>query len=118
MEDIAPNIIRQRLLIEAKFTIDVTKETVKDYLFGLTEKLNLRVYGEPIIHSPGGEGKEINQGFDAFIPLIDSGIALYIWSNEKFLSCVIYTCKKFDVEKAVEYTKEFYKTTQLVFKEY
>ena len=58
--------------------------------------MKLRTYGPPIIHSPEGVGKDRNQGYDAFVPLIDSGIAAYIWANEKFLSIVIYTCKKFD----------------------
>ncbi|MEB3288216.1 MAG: S-adenosylmethionine decarboxylase [Vampirovibrionales bacterium] len=118
MKDLAPAITRQRLLIEATYAINVSKKEVAEYLFGLAKSLNLRVYGEPIIHSPSGEGKEVNQGFDAFIPLIDSGIALYIWSNENFLSCVLYTCKSFSVEKACQYTQEFFKTSQLEFKSF
>lgn len=118
MKNIAPQIIRQRLLLEAKYEIEVNKEIVKDYLFGLTKFLGLRTYGEPIIHSPSGEGKDINQGYDAFIPLIDSGIALYIWTNEKFLSCVIYTCKVFSVNKAIQFTKDFFKASELVSKEF
>lgn len=113
MKNIAPQIIRKRLLIEAKYTISVDQEIVKKYLTELPSHLNLRVYGEPIIHSPGGAGKEVNQGYDAFIPLIDSGIALYIWSSEKFLSCVLYTCKDFSVEDALTFTQDFFQTTEL-----
>ncbi len=118
MEDIAPQIIRQRLLIEANFSIEVTAETVKKYLLELAINLDLKTYGEPIIHSPSGEGKEENQGFDAFVPLIDSGIALYVWTNEKFLSCVLYTCKKFSNQKALDFTKKYFKTTKLVSQEF
>ena len=113
MKNIAPQITRKRLLIEAKYTIPVDREIVKRYLTELPKHLNLRVYGDPIIHSPGGDGKEINQGYDAFIPLIDSGIALYVWSNEKFLSCVLYTCKDFSIPDALEFTKNFYRTEEL-----
>jgi len=84
MENIAPDITRKRLLIEGFFNIDVSKETIENYFTNITKELNLRMYGEPIIFSPGGDGKEENQGFDAFVPLIDSGISLYIWSNKKF----------------------------------
>src|SRR3989344_1585382 len=111
MKNIAPNIVRKRLLIEACYTIEVDEAAIRNYFSGLTGALHLRAYGEPIIHSPSGEGKEVNQGYDAFIPLIDSGISLYVWSNEKFLSCVIYTCKDFDTNKAVEFTKSFFTTT-------
>lgn len=115
MKNIAPQIIRQRLLIEANYLIDVTEKTVIDYLLNVSSELNLRTYGKPVIHSPGGQGKEINQGFDAFIPLIDSGIALYIWGNAKFMSCVIYTCKEFSVEKAISFTKDFFKVKEIEF---
>ena len=118
MRNIAPNIIRQRLLIEAKYAIEVTEESVRDYLLELPKHLDLKTYGEPIIHSPSGEGKEINQGYDAFIPLIDSGISLYVWTNEHFLSCVIYTCKEFSVQKAIQFTKDYFKTTELEHNEF
>lgn len=118
MRDIAPQIIRKRLLIEAAYTIAVDETLVRNYLLKLAEHLNLRTYGDPIIHSPSGQGKENNQGFDAFIPLIDSGISLYIWTNERFLSCVIYTCKDFSTEKAIEFTKDFYRTKDFVSQEF
>jgi S-adenosylmethionine/arginine decarboxylase-like enzyme len=73
------------------------------------------MYDEPIIFSPGGDGKDENQGYDAFVPLIDSGISLYVWTNSKFLSLIIYTCKDFDEEKAVEVTKEFWKIKEVEF---
>ncbi|MDO8570818.1 MAG: S-adenosylmethionine decarboxylase [Candidatus Daviesbacteria bacterium] len=118
MRNIAPQITRQRLLIEGKFTIIVTQEKVKNYLLSVSKELDLRTYGDPIIYSPESKGKEENQGFDAFIPLIDSGIALYIWTNEKFMSCVLYTCKNFSMEKAIEFTKNFFQTTELEYQEF
>jgi len=54
-------------------------------------------------------GKEENQGFDAFVPLIDSGISAYVWSAHKFFSILIYTCKGFDEKSAIAYTKDFFK---------
>ena len=67
------------------------------------------MYGKPIIFSPGGIGKEENQGYDAFVPLIDSGISIYVWSSARFLSAVIYTCKGFDEKTAMKVTKKFFK---------
>ncbi|MEI6552985.1 MAG: S-adenosylmethionine decarboxylase [bacterium] len=118
MKNIAPQILRKRLLIEAKFTTLVQEDDVKNYLLNLAQALDLRVYGDPIIHSPSGQGKEENQGFDAFVPLIDSGISLYIWTTAKFLSCVLYTCKDFSTEKAIEFTKDFFKTKELESEEF
>lgn len=115
MENLAPDIFRQRLLIEGFYTIEVTNDVLKSYLLGLAEMLNLRTYGQPVIFSPAsGMGKVENQGFDAFLPLIDSGISAYIWSQRQFYSIVLYTCKGFDEQSAIEYTKDFFKTTHEV----
>ena len=96
MKNLAPHIFRQRLLIEGLYKISVDEKVINEYFQEITKALQLRIYGEPIIFSPSGSGKQKNQGYDAFVPLIDSGISLYIWSNDKFLSAVIYTCKGFD----------------------
>lgn len=108
IENIAPHITRQRLLIEGFFNNQIDTQSISDYLHGVAEHLGLRTYGEPTIFSPAGMGKKENQGYDAFIPLIDSGISLYVWSNERFLSLIIYTCKHFDEAKAVKFTREFF----------
>lgn len=108
MKNLAPNITRLRLMVEGFYSIEVDKEVIKNYFNKITSELELKMYGDPIIFSPGGEGKEENQGYDAFVPLIDSGISLYIWSNAKFLSVIIYTCKTFDTEKALAVTKDFF----------
>ena len=53
MRNLAPDITRQRLLIEGFYSIDVERETITDYVETLTNDLGLRTYGEPIIFSPG-----------------------------------------------------------------
>ena len=115
MKNIAPEIFRKRLLIEGYYSISVSKEEVTSYLLGVAAHLNLRVYGEPIVFSPSsGMGKDENSGFDGFVPLIDSGISAYIWTKAKFFSIVLYTCKGFDEEAAISFTKEFFKASSEV----
>lgn len=114
MKNLAPNIKRQRLLIEGYYSIEANESTITAYFKGITDHLELRMYGEPIIFSPGSEkGKKENQGYDAFVPLIDSGISVYVWSSSKFLSLIIYTCKDFDENKAINFTKNFWEIKEL-----
>ena len=109
MLNLAPDIFRQRLLIEGFYNINVTEDVVDNYLRSLASCLDLKIYNDPIIFSSqSGMGKEENQGFDAFVPLIDSGISIYIWTKSKFFSIVIYTCKGFDENTAIEFTKDFF----------
>ena len=113
MRDLAPEIIRQRLLIEGLYSIDVDREFVESFLLGVASHLDLRTYGSPIIHAPGGLGKMENEGFDAFIPLIDSGISLYVWSATRFFAAVLFTCKAFDTDRALRYTAESFRTSEI-----
>ncbi len=108
--DLAPDLVRQRLLIEGYWARpDVDADTVREYLLALAAHLDLRTYGEPVVYSPGeGAGRPENMGYDAFVPLIDSGISGYFWVGPTFLSVVLYTCKAFDAEAAVAFTREYF----------
>jgi len=106
--DIAPEVFRQRLLVEGRFTCPLDAEAVSRFMVDLAAALGLRTYGDPIVHSPDariatGEGKTENAGYDAFVPLVDSGIAAYFWTQAKFFSVVIYTCAAFDEARAVAF---------------
>ena len=116
MTNIAPDIFRKRLLIEGYFTIEVKESTLVEYFSFITSALKLKTYGEPTVHATSGQGKEQNQGYDAFVPLIDSGIYISVWLNQKFLSLIIYTCKDFDEQKALEETKSFFNLTEHIYK--
>jgi hypothetical protein len=118
MKNIAPDIFRKRLLIEGYYNIDMTEETIKKFFSYITTNLSLRTYGAPIVHATSGMGKDINQGYDGFVPLIDSGIYIGVWVNKKFLSLVIYTCKDFAGDEAVRRTKLFFQINQVEHKSF
>ncbi len=87
MKNIAPDIVRKRLLIEANYLIGVKRETVQKYLLELVGVLSLKTYSDPIIHSPGGKGKEENQVFHC------------IFGQIKNLCPVFYTLAKISQPK-------------------
>ena len=118
MENLAPHITRRRLLIEGFYTAPLNKSVIKDYFYTISESLQLQIYGEPIIFTPGGEGKKENQGYDAFIPLIDSGISFYGWTDTQFISVIIYTCKDFEKETAIKVTEKFFKMDKIAWKDF
>jgi hypothetical protein len=59
-----------------------------------------------VFEPASGMGKDENAGFDAFVPLIDSGISAYFWTGPRFFSLLLYTCKGFDQEAAVTWSRE------------
>jgi len=109
---IAPQVFRKRLLVEGFFTTDVTETTLRQYFAHLTGQLGLRTYGEPVIHATSGQGKAANEGFDGFVPLIDSGIYTAVWLKPRFFSTILYTCAEFDEDRAVQIVCEFLGATE------
>jgi S-adenosylmethionine decarboxylase len=118
MNELAPDIERQRLLLEGFFEVEVGEAEIRAYFAHITKALVLHTYGEPIIYAPGGVGRAENQGFAAFQPLIDSGISLYVWTARRFLAVVIFTCKAFDADGARNATVDFFKMSEVAAREF
>lgn len=113
MRRIAPEIFRQRLLIEGFFArAELNAQTLVEYFAFITSQLGLRTYATPIVHETSGQGKAANQGYDAFVPLIDSGIYVCVWSGPRFLTVILYTCAEFDEGLATTRTREFFELTE------
>ncbi|MDN5856501.1 MAG: S-adenosylmethionine decarboxylase [Actinomycetia bacterium] len=106
------------MLLEGYFTVDVDETVIRRFLTELPAALGLRTYGEPTVFAPGGSGRESNEGYDAFIPLIDSGVSLYVWSSQRFLAVVLFTCKRFDAEQAIEFTRNYFTMTDTEHQEF
>ena len=105
--DLAPDILRQRLLLEGYWTVEVDESFVSRFLLDLAGHLGLRTYGEPVVYAPAsGMGREENAGWDAFVPLVDSGISAYFWAKPRFFSIVLYTCTTFDADAASAFVRD------------
>lgn len=117
--DLAPEVFRQRHLIEGRFSAALDETFVRGYLLGLAGALDMTPYGDPIVFSPdamieSGAGRAENAGYDAFLPLVDSGISAYFWTGPKFFSVVIYTCKGFDPAAGLAFTRETLEADEMV----
>ena len=53
-------------------------------------------------------GKLHDEDYKTFVPLIDSGIYVCVWSARRFASVILYTCAEFDDARAVEATRDFF----------
>lgn len=106
---LCPNILRQRLLIEAIYSIEVNEEVINNYLSKLCNELGLTpASNKPYINCTLGIGKIENQGYEAFLPLIESGISIYTWEKDKFVAILIFTCKEFDSTIAIQSSNSFF----------
>ena len=118
MKDLAPGIFRQRLLIEGIYEIDVQVETIERFFEALTAGLGVSAAGDAVVNSSIGQGRPENQGIEAFLPLIESGVAVYTWQSSRFLSVILYTCKAFDEGRALEIVRDFFELSEMEYKNF
>ena len=112
-KDLAPEIYRQRLVVEGKPAFSITDEHIKEYLAKLSDVLQMKTLLDPIAH------KSEKFGWAGWIHWESSGAHFYTWEKPfLFFSADIYTCKKFDGNTAVEFTKNFFRADKVVFKSF
>ena len=112
MKDLAPNIHRQRLIIEGYPSKPISDQDIKEYLSELADVTDMIRLTEPVTHqSP-------LYGWAGWVHWETSGAHFYAWDQPLlFFSVDIYTCKAFDPIKTVEFTKRFFHATEVEFKE-
>lgn len=113
MKNLAPSIYRQRLVIEGTCKYSISSDEIKLYLKRLSDVLGMKSLNEPVTH------RSEKYGWAGWIHWESSGTHFYAWEQPMiFFSIDIYTCKKINVDDAVVFTRAFFETTELVFKEF
>jgi S-adenosylmethionine decarboxylase len=103
MRDLAPTIYRQRLIIEGCPDYPIDDSEIKEYLTGLSSVIDMHPLIEPVTH------RSDKFGWAGWIHWETSGAHFYAWEKPiLFFSVDIYTCKQFDPEDAVAFTKKFF----------
>ncbi len=107
MDNIAPHIIRKRLLAEGIYSASVDKLFLETFLNSLAQTLGMRTYSDPVVFQTPNDGvRKQNQGFDGFVPLFESGISVYTWDEAKLVSLLVYSCRAFDTQRALEFFRQ------------
>lgn len=113
MVDLAPEIYRQRAVIEGEPNRALTATEIKKYLSGLSDVLQMKTLIKPVTH------RSPTYGEAAWIHWESSGAHFYAWDTPRlFFSVDIYTCKPFNVFDAVNYTKEYFKINHVEYSEF
>tara|TARA_Y100000593_G_scaffold19674_1_gene39437 strand:+ start:155 stop:523 length:369 start_codon:yes stop_codon:yes gene_type:complete len=102
--DLAPDIFRQRLIIEGLLHNAFKAEDMTRYCHEITKVLNMTAVTSPVCNY------DPDYGWCAYTHWKESGMHIYAWDDRKppFFSIDIYTCKEFDPQHAVNYTQEFF----------
>ena len=113
MKNLAPQILRQRLVIEGIPTQPITDIQITDYLLQLSRVLHMKTLVEPVTH------KSDKFGWAGWIHWESSGSHFYAWEQPiLFYSVDIYTCKAFEVGIAVAFTKAYFHSDKIEHKSF
>ncbi|WP_250445800.1 S-adenosylmethionine decarboxylase [Actinotalea sp. C106] len=113
MRDLAPEIHRQRLVVEGLCREPIDAASISAYLSQLSKSIDMVELTEPVTHqSP-------LYGWAGWIHWETSGAHFYAWDQPRlFFSVDIYACKPFVAQSAVELTREWFDATEVVYKEF
>ncbi len=111
-KNLAPDLVRQRIIIEGTTKEIVKPEQIKHYLMELSKVVNMTVLSEPVAYSAHEDG------YGGWIHWKTSGAHFYSYpTNPPLFTVDCYTCKKFSIEKAVEFTEKYFDSIEIVCRE-
>ena len=104
MKDLAPDIVRQRMVIEGLLKDPFGPLGMVSYCNQVTKVLNMTSVTSPICNY------DPEYGWCAYTHWKESGMHIYSWGSRKppFFSIDIYTCRAFEEEDVVKFTRDFF----------
>ena len=104
--DLAPTIVRRRLVIECIHKNNFNEQKIYDYMVQLSNVMNMTIVTLPTINDVE------EYGFSAYMSWKESGMHIYTWNKTdqrpNFMSIDIYTCKDFNVKDVINFTKNIF----------
>ncbi len=111
-KNLAPKILRQRLIIEGTTEKLVTHDQMEAYLIKLAEVAKMKIAGTPVTFT------EHERGSAAYINWTSSGCHFYSYpTNPPLFTVDIYSCRAYSVDDLVTFTKNYFNTIGIVWKE-
>ena len=111
--DLAPGILRQRLVIEGVPDAPIDAAEIIGYLRRLSDACGMVTLIDPVTH------RSERFGWAGWIHWETSGAHFYAWeSPQLFFSVDIYTCKAFDPVAAVNLTADYFRAREIVAREF
>jgi len=103
-EDLAPDICRQRMVVEGTLHNSFKPSDMGEYCLDISKVLDMTPVSEPTTSYADG------YGYCCFMHWKESGMHIYAWDDRKprFFSIDIYTCKAFNPDHVVSFTREFF----------
>ena len=107
--DLAPDILRQRVVVEGTCARSIDDDEIVRYLNGLSDVCKMNVLLEPVTH------RSDRYGWAGWVHWEASGAHFYAWEQPRlFFSVDVYACAPFSAEDVAAFTRTFFEATELV----
>lgn len=111
--DLAPMIHRQRMVVEGYPDFVITAAHITDYLRRLSDVTDMITIIDPVTHVSD------LYGWAGWIHWETSGAHFYSWERPvSFFSVDIYTCKAFDPQTVLDFTRGYFRAGEIVAREF
>lgn len=88
-----------------------------DMLTSLCDYLKMEKQSPPFLFISPVDPSSEKAGLTGFLPLIESGISIHTLTNKRFVTIDIYTCGELDIDKTIEWIKDWYSTDTIEYYE-
>ena len=114
--NLAPGLVRQRVVIEGTTVEIVTPLQMKSYLLKIASIAKMEVIGGPYARS----AHEL--GYGGWVHWRTSGAHIYSYPKEvcaehPLFTVDMYTCKPFDAQLVADFTSNYFNAIEMVWKE-
>lgn len=99
--------MHHHLLFQSRVGIkpgSLDERDLKKFMLDLLDVLNMKCLIEPRVKLSH------QHAWTGIVGIITSHIAFHYWVNEKYIQLDIYSCKKFDKKKTIDFLKSFWKS--------
>ena len=83
------------------------------YLNNMVDFIGMKKQSPPSIFRTDRKSFPDKAGLSGWVPLADSSIVIHTLSKKNFISIDIYSCKPYSKEKAIAFTRKYFKPKRL-----
>gem|GEM_PF-491353 len=115
------DVLRKRLVIEliADSThIPFSKKFITDYMIQLSKIADMTIIHGPFVGSYAKDYKpDYYDGIEGHMIWAESGCQVYTWDRFNAVTIDIYTCKDFDIQKMITFTRTYFNAQNIAYRD-
>ena len=98
---------------QANYEVLSSVEAITNFLDELPKEIGMTKIMPPYVFKYDGGDKPEDWGVSGFVIIAESHISIHTFPEKEYFSLDIFSCKDFDMDKAVRIIKEYFNTDNL-----